>query len=632
LLPLLLVLLLSVMTLVAYWDVAGNGFVNYDDPAYVLDNRHVKEGLTLEGVAWAFTTSSLSNWHPLTWLSLMLDHDLYGMNPGGYHWTSLFLHLLAGLALFFALDRMTGQPWGSFFVAALFLVHPLHVESVAWVAERKDVLSGLFWMLGLLAYSRYVACRTFRRYLAVALFFVLGLLSKPMAVTFPFVLLLLDFWPLRRMEVGVWKSIGPLVVEKIPLFALSVAASAVTFWVQREGEAVASLQNLPLADRLANALVAYGQYLVKTVWPFALCAFYPHPGSWPLREALLAAGLLLLITALVILTGRRKPCLLTGWLWYLGTLVPVIGIVQVGAQAMADRYTYLPLIGIFIMVAWAVGEAVRQSPTRRALVGAVGGGVLLLLVALTQAQVGTWRDSISLFTNALKATDGNYQAYTHLGRALTEAGRYGEAIENYRRSLRISPNYMPAYNNMGLALMELGRLDEAMAAFDRALAIKPEDGNVLFNRGEVFVRKGMLAEAVGQYRLAIRKNPYNAHFHNNLGVALTRLGKAEEAIPEYRLVIGLDPGHAGARNNLAMLLAAKGETDEAIRQFREALRLQPRFVNAHYQLSKLLAQKGAAKEAAFHLAEAVRLNPDILKLDGAAPPGAGGKPEKGRAP
>ena len=613
-LKLIILFLLSVMVLVSYWGVVGNGFINYDDPAYVVENRHVKEGLTWEGLAWAFTASYVSNWHPLTWISLMLDHDLFGMNAGGYHWTSVILHWFAGLVLFLALGRMTGRLWCSSLVAGFFLVHPLHVESVAWVAERKDVLSGLFWMLGMWGYARYAERRSRDRYAWVLLFFLLGLLSKPMVVTFPFALLLLDYWPLGRMAGGIRETIRPLVYEKIPLFVLSTAASLVTFWVQKEGEAVASLQNLPLTDRLINAVVSYAAYITKMVMPFNLAVFYPHPGSWPARDAFEASILILLISLLVVTGFRRRPYLLVGWLWYLGTLVPVIGIVQVGAQAMADRYTYLPLIGIFMMLVWGFMELAAVFIKRPVLWGSVAGGAMVVLILLTQIQVGYWQDSVTLFNNALRVTERNYQAYNHLGRALAEAGKYEEAIDHYREAIRISPNYMPAYNNLGFARMEQGRLEEAMGYFDKALEMKPGDGQVRFNRGEVYAKKGMWVEAIEEYRLALKKNPYNSSMHNNLGLALTRLGQFNEAMDEYRRAIQLDPGHAGAWNNMAMLLAGRGEMDEAIGHFREALRLRPDYVNAHFQLSQLLRRKGMLDEAAFHLREAMRINPEIVTM------------------
>jgi len=610
----LIALLLSVLVPASYWGVQENNFINYDDPAYVLENRHVKGGLSGEGLVWAFTASYVSNWHPLTWLSLMLDHDLYGMSAKGYHLTSVILHLLSVLVLFFALIRMTGEVWCSGLVAGLFGVHPLHVESVAWVAERKDVLSGLFWMLGLWGYARYAERPGVSRYWLVVLFFVLGLLSKPMVVTFPFVLLLLDYWPLRRFGGDSGETFSRLVYEKIPLFILSAVASVITFLVQREGQAVATFVNLPFSDRLGNAAVSYGRYLVKMFLPYDLAVFYPHPGAWPVSEVFLSFALLLLITLFVLLQFRRRRYLVVGWFWYLGTLVPVIGLVQVGAQAMADRYTYLPMIGPFIMLAWGVQQLLPELPARRLIWGAASVGVLAIMVVLTQIQVGYWRDSSTLFKNALRVTDSNYQAYNHLGRALAEAEKYEEAADHYREAIRISPNYMDAYNNLGIAQMKQGIYDEALSSYAQALRIKPGDGNVHFNRGDLFARKGMWSEAVSDYRTALKKKPYDPSLRNNLGVALTHQGMIPEAIDEYREAIRLDPEHAGSHGNLAMLLAARGEIDEAVDHLRRAIRYRPDYANAHYQLSLLLKRKGLVREAVDHLREAKRINPEIQQI------------------
>jgi tetratricopeptide (TPR) repeat protein len=610
----LIVLLLSILVIASYWSVQGNDFINYDDPAYVLENRHVKGGLSGEGLVWAFTASYVSNWHPLTWLSLMLDHDLYGMNAGGYHLMSVILHLLSVLVLFFALVRMTGDLWCSGLVSGLFGVHPLHVESVAWVAERKDVLSGLFWMLGLWGYARYAERPGISRYWAVVLFFVLALLSKPMVVTFPFVLLLLDYWPLRRFGGDSGETFSRLVYEKIPLFILSAASSVITFLVQREGQAVASLVNLPFFDRLGNAAISYGRYLVKMFLPYDLAVFYPHRGAWPVSEVFLSFALLWLITLFVLMRFRRRRYLVVGWFWYLGTLVPVIGLVQVGAQAMADRYTYLPLIGLFIMIAWGVQQLLAELPARRLIWGAASVGVLAIMVVLTQIQVGYWRDSSTLFKNALRVTDSNYQAYNHLGRALAEAEKFEEATNHYREAIRISPNYMDAYSNMGVAQMEQGIYNEALSSYSQALRIKPGDGSVHFNRGDLFARKGMWSEALSDYRTALKKKPYDPSLRNNFGVALTHQGMIPEAIDEYREAIRLDPEHAGSHGNLAMLLAARGEIDEAIDHFRWAIRYRPDYANARYQLSLLLKRKGLVREAVDHLREAKRINPEIQQI------------------
>jgi Tfp pilus assembly protein PilF len=616
--------LLAISVLIIYGQVGKFDFIRYDEELYVTKNSHVLSGMSLDGLLWAFTTQYAGNWHPLTWLSLMLDRELYGMNAGGYHWTSVVLHLLSGLVLFFTFIRMTGHPWRSGLLAGLFLIHPLHVESVAWVAERKDVLSGLFWMLSMWGYARYAERAGAGRYLWVVLFFAMGLMSKPMVVTLPFVLLLLDYWPLGRMDRG---TVIRLLYEKVPLFFLSTVSSIITFIAQKEGEAVASLQNLPFTGRMGNAVVSYAGYLVKLIWPFNLAIFYTHPGTWPAREIVLALILLLLITSLVLAKNRHCRYMLVGWLWYLGTLVPVIGLVQVGAQSMADRYTYLPLIGIFIMVVWGSAEFLQDSHCRRVIWGAVSGAVIAILLVMTQIQVGYWKNSIALFSHALHVTEKNYQAHNNLARALTNKKKYTEAVEHYRTAIRINPFYMPPYLNLGLTWMEQGKLEEALTCLTEALKIKPGDGDVLFSRGNLFSRKGLWDEAIAEYRMALKEKPYDSTFHNNLGLALTRKGRVDQAIEEYRAAIRLAPEHAGAHNNLAMLLLERGQIDDAVGHFREAIKYQPDYANAHYQLAQLLSSKGLADEAAYHLREAGRINPDIENAQKVAIPKYDARPD-----
>jgi tetratricopeptide (TPR) repeat protein len=599
---------LACLTLAAYWGAAANGFVNFDDQGYVTDNPHVLQGLTREGLAWAFSTFTLSNWHPLTWLSLMLDHDLYGLNAGGYHWTNVILHLAAGLILFGTLSGMTGSPLRSALAAGLFLVHPLHVESVAWVAERKDVLSGLFWMLSLWGYWRYAERPGWGRYGWVALFFVLGLMSKPMAVTLPLVLLLLDYWPLGRT--GRF-PLGRLVWEKVPLLALSAASSAVTFMAQQQGEAVATLKSLPFVDRLANALVAYAAYLAKAVWPVGLAVFYPHPGMWPLWRIALAVAVLAAVSVLAWRLRRSSPYLIAGWLWYLGTLVPVVGLVQVGSQSMADRYTYLPLVGIFIVVAWGLADLTGKGRRASLIAGAAAGALLLLLVLVTQLQVGYWKSSATLFGHALAVTEGNFLAHNNLARTLNNEGRYAEAADHYQAAIRINPGYLPPYLNLGLSREKQGMPDEAMRCFAEALKARPGDGEAHFLQGNLLAKAGRLDEAIAEYDLALKDKPGRGIFHNNRGIALVRKGDRAGALAAFREAVRLTPDHAGARNNLAMLLAGQGRLDEAIGQFREALRLQPGYANAHYELAMALKRKGLDAEAARHLAEARRIRPGI---------------------
>jgi Tfp pilus assembly protein PilF len=449
---------------------------------------------------------------------------------------------------------MTGVLWCSGLVAGLFAVHPLHVESVAWVAERKDVLSGLFWMLGMWSYARYAERPGVVRYGWVVLFFVLGLMSKPMVVTFPFVLLLLDWWPLGRM--GSWgRGLVRLVWEKIPLFLLSAAGSVVTFLVQKEG--VAPLGVLPFADRLVNAVVSYGQYLVKMLFPFNLAVFYPHPGGWPMGEFALSFLLILLVTVFVIMQVGRRPYFLVGWLWYLGTLVPVIGIVQVGSQAMADRYAYLPLIGVYLMAVWGFRDLLLDCPWRRVVWGVVSGGVLGVLVVMTQVQVGYWKDSMTLFTHALKVTEKNYLAHNNLGIAMVEKRDVVGAMHHYQEALRIKPSFVEANNGLGHLLMIQGRYDEADGQFQTALRKRPGFALAMKNLGDLRMRQGRIDEAVSQYQEAFLHEKQDPELFNNYGVALFCKGREKQAIELIRTALRLKPDYPEARDNLRKILEGR---------------------------------------------------------------------------
>jgi tetratricopeptide (TPR) repeat protein len=529
---------LSILVLVSYWAVAGNQFISFDDPLYVTENAQVEKGLGWETVVWAFTTSRASNWHPLTWLSLMLDRELFGRNAGGYHWTSVILHLFSGIFLFLGLTRMTASLWRSGLVAALFLVHPLHVESVAWVAERKDVLSGLFWMLGIWCYARYAEQPGLVRYLWVVVSFVSSLLSKPMAVTFPFVLLLLDGWPLMRTDGGraTW---GRLLYEKLPLFLLSAAGSVITFLIQKEYQAIASLSSLPLGDRLANAAVSYAAYIGKTFWPVGLSVFYPYhvfPTFWQWVSSL---ALIFLITAMSILLLHRRPYLLVGWLWYLGTLVPVIGLVQVGSQAMADRYTYLPLVGVFIMAVWGLKDLLDSCRARKAIWGLVSGGVIVVLVVLTQIQVGHWKDTQTLFGQALRSTERNFMAHHNLAEGMANRGDPAGAEKHFREAIRIRPLFKQAYNGLGHLMMIQGKQEEASRLLEKSIEIDPTYTPAMKNLGDVRMRQGRIEDAITLYRKALPQGEEYPELLNNYGVALFFKGEKAEAALQIRAALRL---------------------------------------------------------------------------------------------
>jgi len=434
-------LFLTITTIIVYWQVRTYDFINCDDNLYVIENPSVFSGLTFKNVIWAFTDAHAGNWHPVTWLSHMLDCQVFGLNPGRHHLTNLFFHIANTLLLFLILRMMTGALWQSGFVAALFALHPLHVESVAWIAERKDVLSTFFWMLTMYSYVRYVRAPGLERYWPVLLFFILGLMAKPMLVTLPFVLLLLDYWPLGRFNAGAshknTSAVAGLIREKIPLFVFVAASCSITFFVQKSSGAVRSLEDFSFTVRLANALVSYGGYLAKMVWPHSLAIFYPHPG---MPSALKIAGACLMligISYVAVKTASKHPYMIVGWLWYVGTLVPVIGLVQVGPQAMADRYTYIPLIGIFIMIAWGIPEAVASWRQKRVCLPVLGIGAVILLSALTWGQAAYWKNSHTLFKHAISVTEKNYTIHYNLGIALFDQGGKTEAITHFAEATRL---------------------------------------------------------------------------------------------------------------------------------------------------------------------------------------------------
>jgi len=629
--------LLVVATLVAYGRVAQCGFVSYDDNLYFRENGWVQIGLTLEGLKWAFTTGHAANWHPLTWLSLMLDREFLGAGASGPHMVNLLFHAANGVLLFLLLRRATGAHWWSAVVAGLFALHPLHVESVAWIAERKDVLSAFFGLLALVFYVRYAqspAARTKQHatgqerlapwrsaaYRWALYFFALGLLSKPMLVTWPFVLLLLDWWPLARMpafsrsvaEVSA-SSIQSLIREKLAFIALSFLSCVVTFVVQQRGGAIGTLVDLPLVARVENAFVAYARYLVQTFWPFDLAVIYPHPEHRPWTTVAWAVSLILGLTALAVWRGRERRFLATGWFWFVGMLVPVIGLVQIGAQAMADRYTYLPLIGVFIGFVWGANEiTARWLATRRAkiLVGAATGLVLLACVARTDDQLRYWQNGETLARHALVITENNYVAHDVLGTALLDNGKPAEAIESYRRAIQLKPAFIQARNNLGLALSRAGQLADAEQSFREALRINPAFADAHNNLGSVLAALGRDDEAEACFRRALQHNPRYAEALNNLGRLAARRGQNAEAIACYRRALRLHPALADAAFNLGNALARQGLLAEAARNYRLAVRLQPADAEAHRNLGWTLARLGRRQEAIAHFTEALRLKPD----------------------
>ena len=615
----LLILLLCAVTLVIYSPVRQFEFVNYDDYAYVVENPHVASGMSSSNVRWAFTAFEAGNWHPLTWLSHMIDCQVFGLEPAGHHLTNLAIHTLNAALVFVVLLAMTSQLWWSYFVALLFALHPLNVESVAWIAERKNVLSTLFWLLAIWAYARFATRRDWKAYFLAAVFLSLGLLSKPMVVTLPFVLLLLDFWPLGRVRVGDagWlPKAGKLALEKAPLLALSAVSSVLTVLAQKAGGAVTTLEEIPLDVRVVNAIVSYLGYLVKMIWPAPLAVFYPHPGSsLSLVQVSLTLLILLAITVLAFRTARSKPYLLVGWLWYLGTLVPVIGLVQVGNQAMADRYAYLSLLGPFLMIVWGLGElaahlAKKKARTRpgRWLAGA-GVCALVMLALTTRVQLAHWRNSLSLFEHTRDVTENNYVAYTNIGIVFNKQQRWNDAIESFQEAVRIRPEHASAHSELGVALGKTGRTREAIEHFGRAIGIYPTAATYA-NLGLAHLREGQPDQSVENFRSALRLNPKYFEAHINLAIALSRLGRQQEARGHFLEAIRIDPSHAGARSGLGTLLAQQGSWTEAIEHLSAAVERNPGNADARNNLGAALLQKGDVASAVQELRRAVEINPN----------------------
>ena len=562
---LLIMVMLTAATLLIFWRVTGHDFIMFDDEVYVTQNEQVQDGLSRQGVVWAFSTTHANFWHPLTWLSHMLDCELFGLNPGGHHFTGLLIHLLNTLLLFLVLHRMTGALWPSAFVAALFAWHPLHVESVAWVSERKDVLSAFFWILTLGAYARYVEHPRVGSYLLVLVFFSLGLMAKPMLVTLPFVLLLLDYWPLGRFNLGplshesnrsthLRTSAFHLVLEKIPFFALSAVACVLAYMAQARGGALKGASLFPIGVRTANAAISYVSYMEKMIWPHDLAVFYPHPGTWPMWQVAGAALLLLAVSALAVAAVRKAPYLAFGWFWYVGTLVPVIGLIQVGDHAMADRYTYVPLIGLFIMIAWGARDAAKRLPRKRLVLSLSALAVLCALAMGSVRQLKHWKNSVTLFQHTLNVTKNNYVAHTNLGILSAGQGRLDRAMSHYADALRIKPDLLEARMNMGAALATQNKFEQASLHYLKALQVKPDFAAAYYNLGNLSAAQGKTTEAVSYFQRALMIEPDDPEIHNNLGISLAALGKRQEAVQHFQEALRIDPDFTSARNNLNVIL------------------------------------------------------------------------------
>ena len=638
--------ILVAATLGVYGQTLTFDFVDWDDSFYVANNEHVAKGLTRESAAWALLSTERINWHPLTWLSHMADVELYGLHPGGHHATNVLLHVLNSLLLFALFSSMTHAPWRSALVALLFAIHPLHVESVAWISERKDVLSVCMGLLSTWAYVSYARRGRAWRYLLSAAFLALALMSKAMLVTLPFVFFLLDYWPLQR------RATRLLFLEKIPLLVLSAGTSAITFVAQRSIGGAETEQPLRILERIANAVVSYATYLVETLWPSRLSMFYPHPyipeaGGVPLAAWQIAASAaaLLAISALVV-RFRDRRWAGVGWCWFLGTLVPVIGLVQVSHQAMADRYMYLPSVGLFLMIAWGGSELFELFRSRwdRGDVVLCGAAISLIALGVTAwSQTAHWRDSISLFRNAVEAVPRNPSIRYNLANQLRDAGEIDEAIREYRRALEATPDSAPLNVNLANVLRSRGMTEEAIALYERALRAKPDDVRAHINLGSAYRNQGRFEEAMLQYQLALRAGPdrtalYNManllraqgkideaieryrealqiapndpRIHNNLAIALAERGAPEEAAHHYFAALRIAPNHYRAYNNLGRLFEAQGNLDDAIRAYRYSLRIEPDQPAVHSNLAGALRAQGNLDEALRQYRKALEIDPD----------------------
>ena len=596
-----------------YGQVQNHEFLTYDDAKYVTENLHIQSGFTRDSFVWAFTEPYAANWHPVTWLSHMLDFELYGLDPSGHHLTSLLFHIANTLLLFGVLLKMTGALWRSAMVAALFALHPINVQSVAWVAERKNVLSTFFWFLTMWAYASYAKAPRIGVYLLVVLFLALGLMAKPMLVTLPFALILLDFWPLKRWgwEDTRSQEIKKLILEKIPLFILVVGASITTYIVQQNVDAVQSTNFFSLYSRTSNALVSYLEYLEKMIWPQELAVFYPHPGdSLPIWEALICGLVLVGITTWVVRSFRQKPYLAVGWFWYLGTLVPVIGIVQVGEQAMADRYMYVPLVGIFIAIVWGVSEWIKKGQQKFLFV--VAGVCIVLLMIITRGQVSLWKNGITLFEHAAVVAEKNHRIsstlHSLLGDAYHHKGKLTLAVSEFKRSLNINPGNLSSLSAIAVVLEEQGNLKKAEIFYRKAMERGSKSHLDYYNLANTLYKLGNLEEAALYYRKAIVMNPDFVGAHYNLGNALGRQEKFKQAEVAYKQAINLDGKQPLPHYGLGIIYQRQGENIKAINAFEKALLLNPNLKQAHQFLGKIYNEVGQEQKSIFHKKSAKKIS------------------------
>jgi Tfp pilus assembly protein PilF len=633
---------LATITLAVYWPVHNYEFIDFDDDAYVFENANVQSGLSWQNVKWAFTATLATNWHPVTWLSLMLDCQLFGAKPGPLHLVNVAFHTANTLLLFIVFNRMTKRIWPSAFVAALFALHPLHVESVAWVAERKDVLSTLFWLLTMLTYVLFVEKPSTGRYAISLIVFALGLMSKPMLVTLPFVLLLLDYWPLNRIS-NQKSAIRNLCLEKLPFFFLTVISSIITYVVQQKGGAISGMT---FQLKLYNAVCSYFEYILKMFVPTRLAVLYPHRAdSLSYIQVIISGFILVLITAVTFYYGRRFKYLIFGWCWYLGTLVPVIGLVQVGVQSMADRYTYIPLIGLFIIIVFGVCDLLQLNRFKKYVLTTLAATCVVCCIFITSAQLKYWQNSSMLFEHTLALTKNNFiilnnygttltaqnkfqqaaQCFakaveirpmesdyrTNLGAALKSTGRFDEAIEQLRIALKLDPNYSPAHKHLSIALALKGDYDGAIRQYKIFLGPDANVEKLYQDLAGMLIEQGKPDDAVSQLQKALAAKPDSIAILSNLGYILMQNGKSSQALEYYYKATEIDPNDVIIHGRLALALSATGRIDDAIEQCRIVLKSCPDDVEMHNNLGLLLQTKGRLTEASESFKKALQIDPNF---------------------
>ena len=596
------------LTICAFSSALKNDFLNYDDPIFVVNNLQVNHGFTFANIKWAFTTFEGGIWMPLAWFSHMLDSQIYGLKPWGHHLTSVLIHALNTVLVFAWLQRLTGARWKSFMVAALFGLHPLRVESVAWIAERKDVLSAFFWLVTLLAYTEYAKNCSRKLYVLALASFVLGLMSKPMLVTLPFVLLLLDWWPLNRWQPG--GNVRWLIFEKLPFFFLSAAASIIAFAAQKNHEMVIALSRLSLVDRFENSFVSYLNYIGKFFWPENLAVFYPQPDKWQIGLIVVSIVLLVVISIVSVWFRQRQPYLLVGWLWFLGTAVPVIGIVQLGNQAMADRYTYIPEIGLTIIVVWIADAATKNWRRQFFTLSSISTLLIVACTTLTVRQIGFWRNSETLFKHTIEVTGKNVIAEANLADALMRDGKTDEAISHYQKALQIDSTYADFHINYGNALSRKGDINAAVMQYQQALRLKPDSADAYYDLAVAFGQIGLIKEAVVNYQKALEFNPHLSRAYFNLGAIYYQNGRLNDAITNYQKALEIDPYFVQAYGNLGTALFTSGHVEDAIANYQKALQLNPEKANIRFALSAALFQIGKSNEAVASAQQALRLAAD----------------------